>query len=239
MAYIYVSMVAAWGVLPFRVRVERDFKKAIALCQKIGDMVHEGGGYSVYACVGCYVNNRPKEGIEYAKRAIDILKTRGEYWDLGVGYAYRDINSWIFGRLQENIKENEEMITVMKSANVFQPLGWSFYNKGKLYAMMGNFYESIVEDIQQSYNMFEKIGDKSNMVEAQGILTFAHTRMKNFTEALKEAAKIREIFPSHYNKGSWTLEALSSGAQAYLASIGISILYLITQISKRLHRLPA
>ncbi|MFA5116737.1 MAG: AAA family ATPase, partial [Candidatus Omnitrophota bacterium] len=216
LAHAYVSTVPAWAVFPWYNRVERDFKKGIEMSQKLNDRVNEGIGYSYYS-IACYAANKGIEGVSYAKKAVGILKPLGEYWELGIAYVFIDINSCICGNLQEDIKSNEEFRQVMKQANAVQPIGWSFYEKGYAYSLIGDVSDEIIGDVKEGVRLMVATRDKPNEAYSLSTLAYAYLRRKEYVLAEENIEKAVSMYDRL--KGPWTLDLFTKGAQIYLDTI--------------------
>ncbi|MDD4908251.1 MAG: SpoIIE family protein phosphatase, partial [Candidatus Omnitrophica bacterium] len=217
LAYAYISAMPVFAVFPWHSRVERDYKKGLEISQKLNDRVREGIAYGYYAGLRCYSKNKGIECLSYAKKAVGILKPLGEYWELGVGYAFINHGSFIAGNMQEAIKINEESMEVMKQANVLQPLGWGLYDKGSLSSLIGDVSDEIIESIKEGNRLMIETRDKADEAYSLSILAFAYLRRKEYALAIETVEKAIPMYDRL--KGPWSFDLFTRGAQIYLDTV--------------------
>ena len=218
LAHLYASAPALWVTFPWFSRAFRDGNKALEVSKVIGSKIWEGVAYA-YLSFTCNIANKPTQGIDYAQKSIGILKGLGEYWDLGVAYAFRNHNSWICGRLKENVQENAEMIKVLREANALQPLCWALLQRGMLCYLREEIDETVIKDLQESIRLAKATRDKPHLVDGITILALIYSKMEEYQQAIKTVEESVALFPTHYNKGTWILNIFPAGAQIYIDTI--------------------
>lgn len=216
--HCYVLGSVIWATVSREAKAERYAKLAINTAIMTGDRLREGTAYAGFS-LALLILNRPLEGLEYAKKGIQLLKGVGEYLDLGVGYAFRVQNSLLTGNLTEALAVSEEFIALAKESNVLQNLGWALMSKGKTLFLIGEVTDQTVEEIKESSVLLKKTGDMPNIVMSLSILAASYLRKKDYFTSIDTIEKAAELFPSHYSNGAWILELFPLGAQIYLESI--------------------
>ena len=215
LAFSYVNGGPAWAALFWFSRSFRDMDKGIKMAREIGDKIMEGMGYSFHVLVS-NLANKPKQGLEYANKAITLLKGLGAYWELGIAYAMRNHNNWIAGRIKEAISENKEGAEVAKEANALQPFGWGLMDGGHIQSFIGGADETVIRDIQEGHRLMVETRDRPNAVWSLCQLAFAYLRRGEYSQATQTIEEAARLFPTHYNLCNWILDVFPTGAQIYL-----------------------
>uniref|UniRef100_UPI0040569ED8 protein kinase domain-containing protein n=1 Tax=Candidatus Electrothrix sp. TaxID=2170559 RepID=UPI0040569ED8 len=216
--YCYVLGGIIWASIPYESKSLKYSSLAVAIAVRTGDKLREGAAYVGIAYAQLVLNN-PRKGLEYSKKAIQLLKGLGEYIDLGVGYAFRAQNSMLTGRLNEAVSVSDEFIALAIESKVLQNLGWALMCRGKALTMTGDLDDQAVEEIKESQALLKKTGDMPNIIFSISILALAYLRKKRYFDAISTIEEAVRLFPSHYSNGPWILELFPLGAQIYIESI--------------------
>ncbi|MDD5654677.1 MAG: AAA family ATPase, partial [Candidatus Omnitrophica bacterium] len=218
LALNYIMGIPVWSTFPWVSRAFRDGNKGIKMAQDFGDKRKEGTGWA-YLVYGSYIANKTKQGVDYAPKAINLLKGAGEYWDLGVAFAFRNHSSWVMGRLKEYIIEVEEFIKIAKEAKVLQNFGWGLGERSKLWALIGEINEGTISDMKECIELMQKTGDYSNVPYFKSRLAFVYLRAGDYEKAIGETEEAIKLFPNPYMQGAWVADVFALGAQVYLDAI--------------------
>ncbi|MGA1876400.1 MAG: AAA family ATPase [bacterium] len=224
--YISSSPVFCSTRLPWLSRALRDTKSGIEMAEMAGDKVQEGRGYS-YFSMPLFSSNRVGEAVASAQKAIDLLKKLGEYWEMGTAHVLRDRHNIFMGRsLQENIRNNEELLRIIQEAKVTQILGWALLNKSRLYSFLGKVDNQIIEDMKKSLDLLEKSADHILTGVGLSVLAFAYSRRDEHDKAIEAIERSRDYY-LRYHTALFLLEMLPMGAEVYLRKVictqGLSI----------------
>ncbi|MEW6379981.1 MAG: AAA family ATPase [bacterium] len=220
LAHLYVTGPPAFTltIFPWLSRAFRDGRLGIEMARRIGDRIQEGRGYC-YFSMPLFISNRPGEAREYAQESIDLLKKLGEYWELGMGYFFRDHHNCLLGRsFQENIRDNEEFVRAMQEAKVMQALGWALVTKGRVFSRLGKVDDQIIDDLQKSIELLEKTADHFVAGFALSVLAFAYSRREEHDKAIDAIEKSRDYY-FRYHTGCYFLDMFTMGAEVYLRKI--------------------
>ncbi|MFH0924764.1 MAG: diguanylate cyclase [bacterium] len=218
LSYSYTCSMAIWITLPWFKRASRDIYKSLKIAQDLGDRGREGSVYA-YLVWYSYIINRPEQGIEYAEKAIDLLKGIGEYWELGVAYAMKFLNNWITGRLKEGVREAEDFISIAKKTGALQSLGWALYVKGHTLSLIGEIDEAVIRDIRESSRLVEMIGDKATLMASLSALAMAYSRKGDYSGAVETAKEVKKVLIASPVRVVWELTRFPICAQVYLDTI--------------------
>ncbi|MCI5131407.1 MAG: sensor domain-containing diguanylate cyclase [Candidatus Electrothrix sp. EH2] len=152
-------------------------------------------------------------------KSIELLKGLGEYWDLGVAYAFRIQNGLLIGELNESLAVSEEFIALSSEAKALQNLGWGLIGKGKCIFLIGNVTEREINEVKKGYSLMKETKDNANMLLSLSTLASFYLRKKEYIKSIEKIEEVARLFPSHYSNGAWTLDLFPLGAQIYLDSI--------------------
>ncbi|MFA5115509.1 MAG: SpoIIE family protein phosphatase [Candidatus Omnitrophota bacterium] len=220
LASLYANSPAVWVTFPWYSKAFASGQRALKLAQESGDKLNEGRAYT-YLALASRVANKPKDGLEYAQKAINILKGIGEYWDLGVAYTFRNHCNWMLSRFKQCIQDDMEFLSVSRDAKILQPLGWAYFTP-TIVAGAYNAVEiddELIKNSKEAIRLLKETKDKPNIVWSTIALAMVYMRQGNFDEAVKMAQEAVDLFPTHYNKGTWILDVFSAAAQVYLAAV--------------------
>ncbi|MCI5136861.1 MAG: diguanylate cyclase [Candidatus Electrothrix sp. AR1] len=207
-----------WASMAWESKALRYLNLGVNTAKKTGDRLQEGAAYGGYS-LALFILNRPREGLEYSKMAIHLLRGLGEYWDLGVSYVFRMQNCLFIGKLNEALALSDELIALANEAKVLQNLGWALMAKGKILSMIGDMTEQTIKEIKESTVLMKETGDMTNMLFSLSTLAFAYLRRQKYFDSIRTIEEVVTLFPSHYSNGVWTLDLFPLGAQIYLDSI--------------------
>ena len=207
-----------WASIPWNSRALRDSNLGLKIARTTGDKLREGTAYTGFSAV-MFMSNNPEKGITYAEKSIHILKGVGEFWDLGVAYIFKILNSIITGRLNDALLTSREFISVSQEASTLQNVGWALMIKGKTLALIGDVKESTIKEIQKSSTLMKETNDKTNYLYSLSILASVYLREKKYFESTLLIENILKLFPSHYSNGAWILDLFPLGAQIYLECV--------------------
>ncbi|MCI5150611.1 MAG: hypothetical protein D3916_14710, partial [Candidatus Electrothrix sp. MAN1_4] len=218
LAHSYVLGGIIWSLISWRSRALRDSSLGLKMSLLISDRAQEGFAYLGLSIVFLMLN-RTQEGLENSRKAIQLLKGMGEYWELGVAYVFRIQNCLVTGRLQEALQVSEDFISLAKELNALQNLGWALMLRGKTLSHLGDITERTIKEIKESSILMERIEDKANFLSSLTILSAAYLRKEEYLKAISTIEKAVELFPSHYSNGAWNQDFFPLGAQVYLESV--------------------
>ncbi|XCN71220.1 MAG: diguanylate cyclase [Candidatus Electrothrix aestuarii] len=218
LAHCYILGGIIWSLIPWKYRSRRDSSKGLQTALIINDRMWEGSAYLGISLIS-FMFNRHQEGLEYSRKAISILKGLGEYWDLGVAYVFGIQLSIFSGQLNEALAVSEEFLSLAKEIHAQQNLGWALMMRGRVLTLIGDLDDSVIDEIKESTALMEKTNDKANILFSLSILSAAYLRRKKYADAIKTIEKVKILFQSHYNYGSWILDLFPLGAQIYLEYI--------------------
>ncbi|MDD5655054.1 MAG: SpoIIE family protein phosphatase [Candidatus Omnitrophica bacterium] len=215
LAYCYIEGAAVWPTLPWFSRAFSDGNKGLKMAQEMGDKMREGSA-NVYLSLYSYVVNDPRASLDYSRKAINLLKGLGEYWDLSMAYTFRNYSSWITGRLKENIAEGEEFIALAKEANALRGLGWAIFGRCKTLCLIGEVDDATIKTVNEFNILIQRTQDKPNVLWSLCILSFAYLRRGEYEQAIQVIKEASDLFALQYNKTPWLLDFFPLGAQIYL-----------------------
>ncbi len=216
--YCYMLGGIIWASIPWKSRSLRYAELAIDTAKSAGDRLQEGTAYGGYS-IALLMLNRPRKGLEYSKKSIQMLRGLSEYWDLGVAYAFRIQHCLLTGKLTEALTVSEEFVVLATEAQVPQNIGWALMAKGKALAMIGDANDKTIEEVKESVFLMEKTRDMANILFALSALSLIYLRQKEYDKAIETIEKVMRRFPTHYSNGVWTLDLFPLGAQVYLDAI--------------------
>ncbi|MCI5123041.1 MAG: sensor domain-containing diguanylate cyclase, partial [Candidatus Electrothrix sp. AR5] len=207
-----------WASVPWPSKSKRYAELSIRTAKSTGDKLQEGAAYGGYS-LALLMLNRPRKGLEYSKKSIQMLRGLSEYWDLGVAYVFRIQHCLLTGKLNEALTVSEEFVALATEAQVLQNLGWALMVKGKSLAMIGEATEKTVEEVKESISLMEKTRDMANILFALSTLSLIYLRKKKYYQAINTIEEVMRRFPSHYSNAVWTLDLFPLGAQIYLDAV--------------------
>ncbi|WP_446011350.1 protein kinase domain-containing protein [Candidatus Electrothrix sp.] len=207
-----------WASIPWESNALRYLNLGVTTAKETGDKLQEGAVYAGYS-LAMFMLSKPVVGLEYSKKSIHLLRGVGEYWDLGVAYAFRIQNCLFTGRLNEALAVSEEFIALAGETQALQNLGWGLMGKGKALSLIGEITDLTIIEVQKSFVLMKKTRDMTNMLFSLSTLAYAYLRQKKYFESIQSIEKVSNLFPSHYSNGAWTLDLLPLGAQIYLESV--------------------
>lgn len=215
--YCYMLGGVIWASFPWKFASLRYAHLGVNTAIMTGDRIQEGTACAGFS-LALLMLNKPSEGLEYSKRSIRLLKGLGEYWDLGVAYAFRVQNGLLTGRLRESLAVSEEFISLSSETKILQNLGWALIRKGQSSFLIGEVTDSTIADVKKAYDLMEKTRDNANLLGSLSTLASLYLR-KKYVDAIRTIEQVVRLFPTHYSNGAWTLELFPLGAQIYLDSI--------------------
>ncbi|MDY6905910.1 MAG: AAA family ATPase [Thermodesulfobacteriota bacterium] len=217
LAYAYISVIAFWSVLPWFGRVRKYFKKGVAIAEEINDPLLEGIGYAYYGALGCYLTNNMSQAHTYTRKAIKILKERGEFMGLGVAFSFSDQSSMLLGRFAEAKIENTEFIRILKQVDALQPLGWILSNRALLLVLYEGPSDKLFDLIKESLALKQQTHDKTSVMHTKCILSLALLRKNEFNKAIETVEESIKQFRRF--QAPWTFNDLTIAAQIYVDSV--------------------
>jgi diguanylate cyclase (GGDEF)-like protein len=216
--HCYVLGGVIWASIPWESKSLRYATLGVNTAITTGDRIQEGAAYA-----GCslasLILNRPSEGLEYSKKSINLLKGLGEYWDLGVAYAFRIQNCLLTGKLNESLAVSEEFIALSAEAKALQNLGWALIGKGKCIFSIGNVSENEIDEVIRGYVLMKETRDVANMLLSLSTLASLYLRKKEYIKSIETIEEVALLFPLHYSNGAWILDLFPLGAQIYFDTI--------------------
>jgi diguanylate cyclase (GGDEF)-like protein len=218
LAHCYVLGGIIWSLAAWKSRALRDSNLGLKTAIQINDKAQEGFAYLGLSIV-LLMLNRTQEGLDYSRKAINVLKGLGEYWELGVAYVFRIQNCIFTGELNEALEASEDFYDLSKEVNAIQNLGWSLMMRGKVLALNGNLSKNTIDEIKRSTVLMKETKDKVNFLFSLSILSSAFLREKKYYSAISTTREVKSLFLKNYGYGSWILDLLPLGAQVYLDSI--------------------
>ncbi|MCI5120956.1 MAG: hypothetical protein D3908_07185, partial [Candidatus Electrothrix sp. AUS4] len=216
--HCYVLGGVIWASIPWESNSLRYATLGINTAITTGDKIQEGAAYAGVS-LASLILNRPSEGLEYSKKSINILKGLGEYWDLGVAYAFRIQNCLLTGKINEALVVSEEFIALSSEAKALQNLGWALIGKGKSIFLIRNASENEINEVKKGYLLMKETRDVANMLLSLSTLASLYLRKREYIKSIKTIEEVARLFPSHYSNGAWILDLFPLGAQIYLDSI--------------------
>ncbi|MCI5140203.1 MAG: hypothetical protein D3909_00340 [Candidatus Electrothrix sp. ATG1] len=207
-----------WASIPLESKALRYLNLGVNTAKKTGDKVQEGSVYAGFS-LALYMLGRVQKGLEISQKSINLLKGLGEYWDLGVAYAFRIQLCLLTGKLNESLAVSEEFIALANETKVLQNLGWALMGKGKTLALIGEVTDQTIEELEKSVSLLEDTGDMPNILLSLSILAYAYLRKKDYFDSIQIIEKVAVLFPSHYSNGAWILDLFPIGAQIYLETV--------------------
>ncbi|MGB5684346.1 MAG: protein kinase, partial [Candidatus Electrothrix sp.] len=216
--HCYILGGVIWASIPWESRSQRYANLGVKTAVMTGDRIQEGTAYAGIS-LASLILNRPSKGLEYSKKSITLLKGLGEYWDLGVAYAFRVQNGLLIGKLNESLAVSEEFIALSAEAKVLQNLGWALIVKGKSIFLIGNVSDSTIDEVKKSFVLMEQTRDIANMLFSLATLASIYLRQEKYFDSITTIEKVADLFPTHYSNGAWTLDLFPLGAQIYIDSI--------------------
>ena len=207
-----------WASIPWESKALRYLNLGVSTAKTTGNKLQEGAVYAGFS-LALFMLGRTRKGLEYSEKSIHLLKGLGEYWDLGVAYAFRIQHCLLTGKLNESLAVSEEFIALATEAKVLQNLGWALMGKGKSLSLIGEVTDQTIEEIKESVALLEETGDMPNVLFSMSILAYAYLRKKNYFASVRIIEKVSDLFPSHYSNGAWTLDLFPLGAQIYLDAV--------------------
>ena len=220
LARLYANAPAIWVTFPWFSMAFSAGHRALTIARESGDKLNEGRSCA-FLGLGYRIANKPNEGLQYTQKAINILRGIGEYWDLGVAYTFRGHCDWMLGRLKENEQDNAEFLMQSREAKVLQPLAWALFNQ-TVVAGVYNFKvldEDLMRDSLEALRLLKETRDKPNIVWCTVALAMVYMRQGKYEEAIKTAQEAVDLFPTHYNKGTWILDVFAVAANVYLQAV--------------------
>ncbi|MDD5654976.1 MAG: AAA family ATPase [Candidatus Omnitrophica bacterium] len=220
LARMLSNMPAIWVTFPWFSRAFNDGHRALKLAQEIGDKFNEGRSYA-YLGLAYRIANKPKQGLEYTQKGINILKEVGEYWDLGVAYTFRNHSNWMMSKFKQSIHDNEEFMRVSREAKMLQPLGWALFAPTVVAGVYNSLDidDALIRDSLEANRLMKETKDKPNIVWSTIALAMIYLRQKRYNEAIEAAQEAVSLFSTHYNKGTWILDVFAAAAQVYLEAV--------------------
>ncbi len=214
----YILSGPVWNGVPWFWKALRDLEMGLHLARQFNDPIQEGRAYT-FLSFTARVMNRPKQGLEYTKKAIQKLKGAGEFYDLGVAYVFRNQCNWMFTPLNKCIEENREFIAVAEDAHILQPLGWAYYDMGFFVGPKGEVSDKDIEMIREGHRIGIQLNDMPDVLFALASLAFAYLRRGNHAQALSMVREIEELLPKYQLMSCWIFELFPICAQVYLETI--------------------
>ncbi|MCI5166559.1 MAG: hypothetical protein D3903_10820, partial [Candidatus Electrothrix sp. GM3_4] len=218
LVHSYMLGGVVWASIPWESKALRYLNLGVNTAKKTGDRLQEGAVYAGFS-LAFLMLSKPREGLEYSKKSIQLLKGQGEYWDLGVAYAFRIQHCLLTGKLNESLAVSEEFIALATEAKVLQNLGWALMGKGKTLSLIGEVTDQTIEEIKKSVALLKQTDDMTNMLFSLSILACGYLRKKEPLKAIQTIEKVAMLFPLYYSNGAWTLDLFPLGAQIYLDSV--------------------
>lgn len=165
---------------------------------------------------------RAPESVRLANRAVNLLKSVGEYWDLGHAgccllWGYQKTGRE-FNKL---IEENKRQVEIMQSIDALQNLGWTLGVRGQLLAYIGDerLKTEGIQTLEESIRLLEEVNDKPWVLCATGYLAYAHLRAGNYDQAVQMADRVAKRFFTDHNLTTWLLDIVGMCAQVYLHNV--------------------
>ncbi|MDD5655104.1 MAG: AAA family ATPase, partial [Candidatus Omnitrophica bacterium] len=219
LTYSYIDGGPVWSSFPWSARAFRDNMKGLKMAQDLGDKRKMGAAYA-YLALASYIANKPKEGLEYARQSVTILKEAGEYWEMGAACIFRDLMHLISGKsIDECMTENNEFVRSTKEINALQGYEWSLLTQTAIRFVAGTVDDKVIAVIRECHDIAKKTVDKGNIVYSMSYMAFAYLRMGDYDNAIEKIEEAMALFPANYNKASWIMDMFPKGAQIYLDCI--------------------
>ncbi|MDD4908952.1 MAG: SpoIIE family protein phosphatase, partial [Candidatus Omnitrophica bacterium] len=219
LAYNYTTAGPAWITFPWFSRAFRDSNKGLKMAQEIENKVSEGVAYSFLAYDYYYKLSEVKKSIECGNRAIAILLGVGEYWDLSVGWVFTAMSYLLTGQIQKALEESEKYVATMKRVGSYQTLAWGLLRRSESSIFLGNITSATFSDLDEGARLCKETKDNPNLLNTIGISGYAYFRHGDYGKAIEQADETVKLFPTHYNKGAWSLEILPMAVEIYLGVI--------------------
>ncbi|MFA5116606.1 MAG: AAA family ATPase, partial [Candidatus Omnitrophota bacterium] len=219
LATAYTNGGTVWVTIPWLYRGIRDAGLGMRMAKDLDDKIREGCAHCMSGA-SYYLVNKPKESLELVQKGISLLKSIGEYWELGVGCAFRDYNNCVLGRLKEGAEDNKDFVETAESFKVWQTMIWAYFLEGKIHSLIGDVNEKIIEHIQEAEKIRQNIREKMHVIYIPAVLGFAYFRISEYDKAVESMDRSIKLFYENFiSKPAWTMDMFCMGSEIYAAKI--------------------
>jgi tetratricopeptide (TPR) repeat protein len=199
-------------------------RRHIRLAEKIAEDLNDKAYIGLASAFHGWVEHpyRSSESVKFAKKAVDLLKSVGEYWDLGHAGCCMYWGKQKAGEnLNELIQGNRGQIAIMESINALQNLGWALGVEGMFVTFIGDerLKNEGISTLEESTRLLEQVNDKAWLLCAHGYLAYAHLRLGNYDKAIPYAERVSRRFWSDHILTTWLLDILGMCAYVYLYTL--------------------
>ncbi|MBV9463064.1 MAG: hypothetical protein JO317_02445, partial [Verrucomicrobiae bacterium] len=178
-----------WISMPWFWKAKWDLDRCMELAREFQDTHAEARCYS-YLSFRARTMNRPREGLEYCAKGIRMLRKIGEFYDLGVGYVFREHCNSLMTPSSQAIDENKEFVQMSRDGHLDQVLSWALMFSGYYVTLRGEISEAVLEDVRESAEMGLRLNDRPSALLGLAILARGYLRRKDYTNALATVRRI-------------------------------------------------
>ncbi|MDD5067078.1 MAG: SpoIIE family protein phosphatase, partial [bacterium] len=217
-SFIHSIQSPIWVALGFFWMGERYSWDALDTSLRIKNRWSEGFAY-LYLNFVYLAANKVEKALEYGLKAIDVLLSIGEKWELAVGFCMSWRAYYIKGDILAGLRLTDRYVQLMIQIKDRRTMAWSLDHYRRAYMFLNGCDDNCLADFYKALATVKSINEAPHTVMVTASIAMAHTERGEYKKAIEKGEEGAQMYIKTPAKGYWAIDIYGYAADAYLASL--------------------